>query len=225
MIAQACLNNVILVTECCAAGIAGEYVKAKTYGDKIAESLLRKLKYIDSLISIAEDYKGSISPEWEFDCADCWIFDENLIEVTDSVAKLIGPAHDQTNPTIKIDCALEGCEIISLEEEVTKVGNDDIRYTVEVNGTEMWYDGDAWVSSAGYAETNTIAEIVNNKDSLTLTTRIRIVAYLHSDDGSTTPELDALNITVGFCDRNCLTEEQMSAICEKMRDICPECNC
>ncbi len=215
----------IIVAKCCSATIAGDYVKAKTFGDKIADSLLRKLKQLKALIGAAEGHNGLIETEWEFDCPDCWIFDELLIEVTGGVAKLIGPAFDQTNPTIKIDCALEGCEILDLEETVTKVGNDDIRYTVEVNGTQMWHDGVAWVASAGYAETNTVAEIVNNKDSLTLTTRIRLVAFLHSDDGSTTPELDALNLTIGFCDRNCLTEDQMSAVCEKLRDACPDCNC
>ena len=137
MVSQVCLNNMIIVAKCCSATIAGDYVKAKTFGDKIADSLLRKLKQLKALIGAAEGHRGIVETEWEFDCPDCWIFDELLIEVTGGVAKLIGPAFDQTNPTIKIDCALEGCEILDLEETVTKVGNDDIRYTVEVNGAQM----------------------------------------------------------------------------------------
>lgn len=87
--------------------------------------------------------------------------------------------------------------IISLAEDVQKTGNDDIRYSLNLDGTNYYYNGSIWTNSFGYNETNSILDINNNVGTLPieLSSEVNINIFLHSGDGSTTPELTKLSIT------------------------------
>lgn len=91
--------------------------------------------------------------------------------------------------------ALEG-----FAETVIKVGLDGAKYALYKNSQLYYHDGLDWVVSDGtYAQSNTVAEITTNQTSFT-TTKIdfNFRAFLHSDDGSTYPQLDSIDVTYDF---------------------------
>ncbi len=222
MVNQGCLNKRITVAKCCAATQAAAYTKALTYGYN-EKSMSRKMRYLHGQIRVLDRYKADLSVAMDFNNEKSYKFDDTKIEVSEGKARLIGPTYPTDNPTITTCATYKPCELLSLVEDVSKSGSDDVRYTIEINGSQYWFDGSDWVVSSGYAETNTVQEILVNKDLLNLKTRVRLVAYLHSDDGSTTPEIEDITYKLGFC--NCISEEQLSVVCEKITRLCSDCNC
>jgi hypothetical protein len=105
-----------------------------------------------------------------------------------------------TNPTIFPATTVGAEQLISVSAVTTEVGSDAVRYTLSVDGTEYYWNGSVWAVSSGYAQTNTIAEINTNAAALVLTGGhvIRPVAYIHSNNGSTTPNIDSFTLTYNF---------------------------
>lgn len=89
-----------------------------------------------------------------------------------------------------------------VETTATTAGSDDIRYIMQVDGTDKYWTGSAWATSDGtYAQANTPADI--NTNALTLFPTViggtlKIKAFLHSDDGSTRPELETVTFDYNF---------------------------
>lgn len=99
------------------------------------------------------------------------------------------------NPIIKPYMAIYMNELESGEEIVNKSGLDDIKYNVEISG--IWY----WINESGlvvpvtvddYSQSNTVIEWNNalNQWDPPQAVYVRFRAFLHSEDGYTTPELD-----------------------------------
>lgn len=121
-------------------------------------------------------------------------------------AAVIGTVTDtiylKTNPYIDLDDnavseALGLSSIESLTEEKSILGSDDIKYAVSVDGftSTIYHNGSAWVSSSSYTQTNTLAQILANAATLNLSNNtFGLRAYLHSENGDTTPELDTVTI-------------------------------
>lgn len=102
------------------------------------------------------------------------------------------------NPSIRSNGGIVATTITGLVVNVNIVGSDDIRLTFSVNGIRKWWDGAEWADSTGYSESNSIAEAAANITTL-LTGELSSVswdAFLHSDDGSTTPQL--LDTTLSY---------------------------
>lgn len=109
--------------------------------------------------------------------------------------------YSTANPTILLNSttAMDGLDGFS--EVASKTGSDEVKYTIVVAGQDKYWNGSAWANSAGtYAQANTAAEIETNKASLDLSTgyNVKIMAFLHSDDGSTTPTLTSNEISYDF---------------------------
>jgi hypothetical protein len=102
-----------------------------------------------------------------------------------------------TDPTVLVNEFLRSSELISLSETVTKTGSDNIKYVIEVGGQDKWSNGGTVENSNGtYAQANTIAEInAVIGDFLSTRALFRVKAFLRSNDGTTTPELDSLSVT------------------------------
>ncbi len=101
-------------------------------------------------------------------------------------------AYPTDNPSLQPKgpiCAVSS--LVDFDATVVEPGNDEIRFAIIINGIETYWNGSAWVSSAGYPENNTIAEIKANISSINIVGIVAIgyKAYFHSDDGSTTPQL------------------------------------
>lgn len=103
-----------------------------------------------------------------------------------------------TNPNIFATTALDTEGLTDFAATVTETGSDTITFTVEFDSTEYYWDGAAWSTSTGFAQSNTAAEINTNAASLDLTAggSMRIISYLHSNDGSTYPTIS--NITLNY---------------------------
>jgi len=120
-------------------------------------------------------------------------------EIGDLTLEYTGQINPTDNPTIKPAATFGSDLIYSFVAALTAAGLDDVRFTVEVDGVEKWWTGSAWAISSGYSETND-ADTINNNIQILLSTGavIRPVAYLHSEDGSTSPELDTITIEYDF---------------------------
>jgi hypothetical protein len=105
--------------------------------------------------------------------------------------------YSTADDTIYLTEPLPTDDVTAFVATVTAAGSDEVKYTIEVDGTEKYWDGDSWETSNGtFAQANTAAEINTNATTLLSSTSIvRIIAYLHSDDGSTTPQLNNLVVT------------------------------
>lgn len=107
----------------------------------------------------------------------------------------------QDNPTIIANAALNSDSLDGFAEVKSASGSDEVKYTLAVGGVDKWWDGAAWANSAGtYAEANTAAEIEANKAALDLSAGVTLKAkaFLHSNDGSTTPTLTSNTITYNY---------------------------
>ncbi len=125
----------------------------------------------------------------------------STVEVDSGKAQLVlDGTYPTDNPTIKNATVLNCQGITSFAATITAAGSDAIKFTIEIDGTEYYWDGAAWSTSSGYAQSNTAADINTNISSITYGTgvAIRFVAYLHSDDGSTTPSLDIMTVVYDF---------------------------
>lgn len=83
-------------------------------------------------------------------------------------------------------------------EEVTTPTNTAIKYAIDVNGQDKWFNGSAWVNSDGtFLEANTELEMQTNLDTLlSISSIIKIKIILQTTDTQITP--DILSLTVQF---------------------------
>lgn len=108
--------------------------------------------------------------------------------------------YSKNNPTIKPACCLQVEALNGFTETVVKAGNDNIKYTLLINGIEKYWDSANWISGTGYSIANTAAEIATNCSLIDFGNGmpLKFVAYLHSENGMTIPELDNLQIDYDF---------------------------
>ncbi len=103
-----------------------------------------------------------------------------------------GVSFPTDNPTSQPKEGFRATELTDFDATVVETGSDTLTFTILVDGVEKYWNGSAWVDSTGYPQTNSAAVVKANISSLVLAdiSSINAVAYFHSDDGSTTPELD-----------------------------------
>lgn len=96
------------------------------------------------------------------------------------------------NPTVVYKGVVEMQEVLNFVATTVEIGLDLVKYSLIVNSVDYYWDGSAWSVSTSYVESNTAAEILANLSSLALPNSIRVKAYLHSDDGASTPEISVI---------------------------------
>ncbi len=108
------------------------------------------------------------------------------------------------DPSLVCNATFRHEGIDAFTETKTMSGSDEIKYILKKGTVKYYWSGAAWIVSDGtYAQANTAAEIETNKATFTIigvTTEITVL--FHSDDGSTTPELDILQIDYDFSGSN-----------------------
>lgn len=80
-----------------------------------------------------------------------------------------------------------------------ETGSDSVTFTLLLNNISTYFDGSNWVvSDNSLVKTNTSAEIAANISTLVLSknTSFGFRAFLHSDDGTTTPELSEVIVSI-----------------------------
>lgn len=109
--------------------------------------------------------------------------------------------YDITNPTLlesggQLMDGLEG-----FAEVATKPSSDEIKYTIVVDGVDYYAIGELWLVSDGtYAQSLTAAEVEAKKATLDLSAGVsmKVKAFLHSDAGSSRPELTSVTVDYNF---------------------------
>ena len=146
------------------------------------------------LLRIGSNVSGVTKSNFKID--DFIVFD-SVQHTADYIPGYTVPEkYSMTNPTINPAGALSVDGLFAYIETVIKAGLDDIKTVIEKAGVNYWWNGLAWVMSSGYAESNTAAEINVNMASWDLSNGflIRPILYLHSENGSTTPQADSITI-------------------------------
>ena len=143
------------------------------------------------------------------------VFYDYILAVRDSETQITSTfAYDETanaydtgdyyadNPTIQpIYGALYANNIDGFQETSTKPAGSEIKYQVSADGYNWYYYNSGWTAvTGGYSQTNTASEINTNIAAFMSTVATEgeffYRAYLHSDDGSATPQLDQININI-----------------------------
>lgn len=148
---------------------------------------------------------GSTSVNSNFELDDLQRFDAkihsaNFVSEVPRVVSLTD--YSIANPSIINNSGVLGDSLDNFEETVVAVtAPDALRYIINISSQDKYWDGSAWSNSDGtYAQSNTAAVIIANKDSLDLSLggTIKIKSFLHSDDGSSTPEIETITINYNF---------------------------
>jgi len=105
-----------------------------------------------------------------------------------------------TNPYGKINTGFRTDELEAFIETTTKNGNDEIKYILEKEGNYYYWNGSAWVTgSLQYSNSSTASDINTNCSALVDGSSLwYIYFFLHSDDGSSTPEFDNLQVNFSY---------------------------
>jgi hypothetical protein len=95
------------------------------------------------------------------------------------------------NPTITNNGSINVTEFIDFDSTNTIVGSDNVFYTLLVDSVEYYWNGIEWTISTGYPNVNTPLEIKTNIANFIIAdiSKVSIKRYMHSDNGTTTPEL------------------------------------
>jgi len=126
--------------------------------------------------------------------------------VTSTTPRAEANGYSQTDETVTTNSYTQMDCLESFAAVDTVVGSNITRYLIATynvvggSATYRWWDGAAWsVSNGTYAETNTAAEINTNALALDLSSGyyVRFFAFLHSANGTETPEVES--ITYDYC--------------------------
>lgn len=114
------------------------------------------------------------------------------------VGQLSDTLYSLTDPIISVNSSFKSTEIEAfVETGSVKSGSDEIKHIVTVGSTDRWINAGTGADSNGtYAESSTAAEM--NTDATELMNaraNALLKTFLHSDDGSTTPELSLVEIS------------------------------
>lgn len=136
-----------------------------------------------------------------FKLGDIVVFDE--IKHTANYTpgeSILATLYHVDNPYLEINESIRTDQLIDFLHTVIALGLDAIQWILKKDSTWMWWSGSAWViSNETYAQTSSSTDILANIAAFTaLGVDVKFRCYLHSDDGSTTPEIDNLYIEYDF---------------------------
>jgi len=109
--------------------------------------------------------------------------------------------YSTTDPTIEVVSGIQSDELLTFSAISTASGSDSIQYDLCISGQCMYWNGTAWVNSDGtLAQSNIASDISNNLAALDIGTgkTVKVRAFLHSNDGLTTPSIASVSMTYGF---------------------------
>lgn len=152
-----------------------------------------------NLLRIGSDFLGIESPNFKIDDFIIYSTVQHTANYTPG-ASIPATIYATTNPSLVCNATFRHEGIDAFTETKTATGSDEVKYILKKGTTRYYWSGSAWVVSDGtYAQSNTAADIEANKAMFTdtaVTTEVTVL--LHSDTGSTTPELDVLQVDYDF---------------------------
>ena len=105
------------------------------------------------------------------------------------------------NPEITQGSGIQVDEITEFSAITTQTGSDEVRFILNFNSADFYWDGASWSSSDGsFAQSNTAADVNANISSFDLSAggTAKWKTILHSNSGSTTPSITSLTFCYNF---------------------------
>ena len=107
-----------------------------------------------------------------------------------------------TNPYLEIISALEIDALLGFSATITKTGSDAIQFIAKKDNDYRYVNVDTWENSdESYLQTN-LYSLINTYVSTFISNRANFKwrAYLHSDDGQSTPALSGVSLSYRYID-------------------------
>lgn len=128
-----------------------------------------------------------------------YVFDPGVIEITAGTVSLKAP-YATSSPYITTKY-VQASALSLFAASIVAAGNDAVKFVLLKNDIPYWWNGTAWAISTGYDMSNTVAEVLTNIATLFTSdevAQVKVRAYLHSEDGSTTPALSLISLKYTF---------------------------
>lgn len=108
--------------------------------------------------------------------------------------------YSKANPTILTNSATGATGLLSISNVVTTAGSDAVKWTIFYGGVDHYLSGGVLVVSDGtYAQSNTAAELEAAMPlDIDPDGSIQMKGHLHSDDGTTTPDITSVTFEYNF---------------------------
>jgi len=128
--------------------------------------------------------------------------DQNMINYV--TIDYIGEGYITDGAFIMTSSPIRTDDILLLAEVSAKPVDTEIKYIINVNGIDYYYDGNNWVQSDGsYNQSNFLVDLNEHISKLlTNPSDIRIKAILYSATGKNTPELDSITMDYDYAGAN-----------------------
>lgn len=143
-----------------------------------------------------------LTKDWDFALSQDYKYNDDEIIVSSGAAKILGTggAYGTGNPYLTVRDSVIAEAISSFTETKTSGTGDLVKYILNVDMQDKWWTGSAWGTSNGsYAQSNIFSDIDANISSLiSARSRVKFKAFLHSHDGTTTPNLQNINMSYTF---------------------------
>lgn len=141
-----------------------------------------------------------------YDVPSSFTYDISKIQVQNNVASLAGTGpYDTTNPFLLSLAELDMSALAGFTEVASVSGSDATSYVLNINGTDYYWNGSAWVASNGtYSQSNPAATINTNSAHSSMNAlliagaKVFVKSFLHSATGSTTPTITSINVIYTF---------------------------
>lgn len=112
-----------------------------------------------------------------------------------------GQIYPVSNPSIINNGSFLTDELVDFNQDVSASGSDAIKFILQIQNVDTYWNGSAWVTSDGtYAQSNLASQIVAHLATLDLSVgrTVKLKALLHSNDGSTTPSIGSSELDYDF---------------------------
>lgn len=125
--------------------------------------------------------------------------------ITDLTVSYNGQAYSESNPTIVTSMPLYMKQINTFDAKEFKTGTTEIKYSILYRGIYYWLNGGV-VEDGGivedYTKANTLLELqaflATMPIDISPDSGVQIVVYVHSDDGTETPEIESFTIGIDY---------------------------
>jgi len=152
-----------------------------------------------NFLRIGEYYTGTNTSNFFID--DVVIYDTVQHTANYTPQPVSETVYPTTNPTVEMTTGFDLEALEGFIETSTKTGSDEIKYDLKKGNDWTYYSAGNWLVTTGenYSESNTAGAIDAVKDTFTDTgISSKVKLFLHSANGSTTPEIDILEVDYNF---------------------------
>jgi hypothetical protein len=153
-----------------------------------------------NLFRVGSNFDGTKTSNFKIEDIIVFSKPQHSNNYTPDWSNISATKYSLTNPTIEYNTVVCTDGLISFLETSNISGSDLIKHVLKKDADYYYWNGSAWVvSDETYAQSNTAADINTNAAAFTaVSVEMQLKSFLHSDDGSTTPELDQIVINYLF---------------------------